>query len=216
MGREHHPGASTEESAMQDVCVAFKAHMGWVNAVAVSCDGPAVTVHDVRRLDLVGKVDRETAEPYHVAGGWHGLERTPRPADPEAVIRRGRRGQVRAAVRVLDGYRDELEAAELRWRRAVVLTGRGWLGHELEDILGSHAHIHVYEGEAIRDAVRQALAALDVEFVEQDEKSVADTAAERLGVADADAALKEARPSGVASWRREDRCLALGAWLHRS
>jgi len=203
------------ELLVDEVCVAFKAHLGWVNAVAVACGARAVDCRDARRLTLVAGTDRETAEPYHVAGGWDGLEQRPRPADPLGIIRRGRQRQVRAARRVLGGYADTLEGAGLRWTRAVVLTGRGWLGHDLEDILSSHAHIHVYEGEAIRDATRQALKALGKAFVEQDEKSTLAAAADLLGAADPDALLKERRPPAVSTWRKEERLLALAAWLHR-
>lgn len=200
---------------MDDVCVAFKAHLGWVNAVAVACGAEGVDCLDARRLDLVAGSDRETAEPYHVAGGWQGLAQHPRPADPAGIIRRGRQRQVGAARRVLEVYRGELAGAGLCWARAVVLVGRGWLGHDLEDILSSHAHIHVYEGEAIRDATRQALAGLGIAFFEQDEKSTLAAAGEALGVANPDAVLKDRRPSAVAAWRKEERLLALAVWLHR-
>lgn len=201
---------------MTEVCVAFKAHLGWVNAVAVAGNTGTVDCRDARRLTLVDDADREAAEPYHVAGGWHGLEQRPRPADPAGIIRRGRRRQVRAARRVLDHYRAELEAVGLNWRRAVVLTGRGWMGHDLEDILSSHAHIHVYEGEAIRDATRRALVALGIGYVEQDEKSTLVTVARDLAVADPDAWLRARRPDSVGAWRKEERLLALAAWLHRA
>ena len=203
------------ETLVDGVCVAFKAHLGWVNAVAVACGAEAVDCRDARRLDLVAGRDRETAEPYHVAGGWQGLDQHPRPADPAGIIRRGRQRQARAARRVLEGFRGELNGAGLRWTRAVVLVGRGWLGHDLEDILSSHAHIHVYEGEAIRDATRHALTGLGIAFVEQDEKSTLAAAADALGVADPDAMLKDHRPAAVTAWRKEERLLALAAWLHR-
>jgi len=202
------------EGPVDEVCVAFKAHLGWVNAVAVASGARAVDCRDARRLVLVAG-DREVTEPYHVAGGWDGLEQHPRPADPLGIIRRGRQRQVRAARRVIEEYRGQLEAAGLRWTRAVVLIGRGWLGHDLEEILSSHAHIHVYEGEAIRDATRQALKALGLAFVEQDEKSTLDEAAGLLGVANPDALLKDRRPAAVGAWRKEERLLALAAWLHR-
>jgi hypothetical protein len=35
-----------------------------------------------------------------------------------------------------------------------------------------------------------------------------------LRVQDPDALLKSSRPAGIAAWRKEERLLALGAWLH--
>jgi len=55
---------------MDDVCVAFKVHLGWVNAVAVGVDADTPAVLHVERVQLFGSGDREVLEPYHVAGGW--------------------------------------------------------------------------------------------------------------------------------------------------
>jgi hypothetical protein len=196
------------------VCVAFKAHLGWVNAVAVLARRSRPTPVHAERIDLFSADDREAVEPYHVAGGWHGLDQGPRPENPEAVIRRGRAKQAAAAVERLARLKGDLDAAGLDWQRAVVLTARGWLG-DLEHILGSHAHIHVAEGEAIRDATRAALADLQILSTDQDEKSIAELAGKRLRVDDCDAMMKELRPVGIRSWRKEERSIALGAWLHR-
>jgi hypothetical protein len=198
-----------------DVCVAFKAHLGWVNAVAVMINSQTPTPCHAERLDLFKTKDREAVEPYHVAGGWHGLKQSPRPKDPEGVIRRGREKQAAAALVRLGDFGAELAARELDWQRAVMLTARGRLG-DLENTLGSHAHIHIAEGEAIRDATRTALAALDIPCIDQDEKSILETASERLQVDDCDELMKGLRPDEVKSWRKEERLIALGAWLHRS
>lgn len=199
---------------MEQVCVAFKAHLGWVNTVAVRRGAAEPDGIAVARLELGADGDRETAEPYHVAGGWQGLERVAPPADPAAVVRRGRRRQVRAATRALTAHREALASAGRSWTRAVLLTTRGLsIADDLAHALDSHAHIHVAEGEAIRDATRQALAALHVDFVEQDEKSVLAAAATALRRADPDAWLKGARPEGTRTWRKEERLLALAAWL---
>lgn len=198
---------------MRDVCVAIKAHQGWVNTVAVLLDaGEPLALH-VQRVELVDGSDRETLEPYHVAGGWSGLTRVPAPANPAAVVRRGRRKQTLAARASQLGFHKTLEGQGLAWRRAVVLTSRGRLG-DLDHILGSHAHIHVAEGEAIRAATRAALRQLDIDSVDQDEKSIAAEARGLLDGRDADQVIKALRPAGAPSWAREERTLALGAWLH--
>lgn len=201
---------------MTPVCVAFKAHMGWVNAVAVSLAAAEPEPLLAERVDLFKAQGREVVEPYHVAGGWDGLERVPQPADPAKVIAAGRKKQVTATKKRLRAFRKSLQAAGLDWQQAVVLVGRGWLGHTMDEILAHHSHIHVYEGEAVRDATRAALDAMDVPWLEQDEKSVPDLAAERLRVRDADAFMKPLRPAGVRSWTKEERLLGLAGWLGTS
>jgi hypothetical protein len=200
---------------MTPVCVAFKAHQGWVNAVAVVRDAALPTPVRADRIDLFDGSDREATEPYHVAGGWHGLDRAPRPQNSAAVIERGRRKQLAAAKRRLLAYREVLASAHLQWCRGVVLTSRGRLSGDLEHILGSHAHIHIAEGEAIRDATRAALRALRMSYVDQDEKSVLETATKMLPRRDCDAYMKARKPAVASAWRAEERLIALAAWLNR-
>jgi hypothetical protein len=199
---------------METVCVAFKAHLGWLNAVAVRSRARRPTPLLAVRLELFDGADREALEPYHVAGGWDGLSRVAPPSDPAALIRRGRARQARAAERRLGAFAEELTAEGLAWQRAVVLTGRGRLG-DLEQILSSHALIHVAEGEAVRDAVRTALTALGIDHLDQDEKEIPSAAAARLALADPDGLLRSARPDVAHAWSKEERLLALGAWLNR-
>lgn len=199
---------------MEPVCLAFKAHLGWINSVAVRSHSDAPVPVLVRRITLFDAMDREATEPYHVAGGWQGLEQGTRPPDPEDVIRRGCEKQAAAAIEHLSRLKAGLEDLSLDWRRGVMLTARGRLG-DLEHVLRSHAHIHLAEGEAIRDATRAALTALEIPWVNQDEKSIPVIAAEQLCVTDCDALMRSVRPQGVASWRKEERLIALGAWLHR-
>ncbi|MGE0623861.1 MAG: hypothetical protein AB7I04_25390 [Pseudomonadales bacterium] len=201
---------------MTAVCIAFKAHMGWLNAVAVAMSSSKPRPLRVERVDLFKGQGREVVEPYHVAGGWDGLERVPPPPDPGKVVAAGRKRQMAATKKNLRAFRKSLEAEALDWQRAVVLIGRGWLGHTLDEILAHHSHIHVYEGEAVRDATRAALDAIGIPWVEQDEKSVTALAAEALRVRDADAFMKPLRPDGVRSWTKEERLVGLAAWMRRS
>lgn len=202
---------------MEAVCVAFKAHQGWVNSVAVLIKSDAPRPVLTRRIDLIDSADRSVAEPYHVAGGWDGLTRVPRPTDPVDVIAAGRRQQVASARRALRKMATTIENLDLQWVRAVVLTGRGALGDDLENILRSHAQIHIAEGEAIRDATRTAIAALDIRCIDQDEKNILAAAARewRCSPAACDERMKAARPATASSWRKEERLVALGAWLNR-
>jgi hypothetical protein len=200
---------------MTRVCVGFKAHLGWINAVAIDMQSATPRPLDVRRVELFDDAERSVREPYHVAGGWDGLSQGPRPDDPSGIIRAGRRRQATAAKFRLRTLRSDLHGAGLRWERAVMLTGRGRIG-DLEHILASHAHIHVAEGEAIRDATRKAFRSLGIDLVDQDEKVILEVAGEQLEQKDCDAWLKAQRPPGFATWRREERLIALGAWLNRS
>lgn len=199
---------------MIPVCVAFKAHLGWVNTVAVRIDSDSPRPVRAERLELFEGEDRDLREPYHIAGGWDGLERVPRPENPAAVIRRALQRQARSTKSRLSAFAESLLAEELQWSRAVVLTGRGWLG-DLEHILGSHAHIHVAEGEAVRSATRAALDALNIARVDQDEKSTLSESERILDCEDCDRLLKDLRPAAVKSWTKEERLIALAAWLHR-
>lgn len=202
---------------MRPACVAFKAHLGWVNAVAVRADTGDPVPIAAQRLDLLEEDDRGLSEPYHVAGGWLGLEQVPRPSDPAAVVARGRERQVVAAKERLQSYAADLASAGFELAKAVVLTTRGIPMDDLEHAIGSHAHIHVAEGEAIRDATRAALDSLGFGFAEQDEKSVLGAAGELLGrdAAACDEMMKPLKPEGTKSWRKEERLIALAAWLNR-
>ena len=111
--------------------------------------------------------------------------------------------------------REERAGQSLSWQRAVMLTTRAWLGHDLEGILSSHSHIHVYEGEAIRDATRAALAHLGIPCADQDEKSILEAANVELAISNADDYMKPRRPADTRSWSKEERLTALGAWLNR-
>ena len=202
---------------MEAVCVAFKAHMGWINAVVVQVKADSPKPLLAQRIDLVEGEDREVVEPYHVAGGWQGLKSSRRPDDPEAIIRRGTARQISLATERLKLYAKMLSQQELQWTQAVVLTGRGRTGDDLEHILGAHAHIHVAEGEAIRNATRRALDSLSISFINQDEKSILPAASVKMAcsIDDCDNFMKTVKPPNTRSWRKEERTIALGAWLNR-
>lgn len=199
---------------MKPICVAFKAHLGWVNAVGVRAEADEPSPVFAERVELLGTANREILEPYHVAGGWHGLEKGLRPDNPAEIIRRGREQQADSALDRLAMFRGTIEQ-RFRWQSAVMLTSRGRLG-DMEHMLRSHAQIHVAEGESIRDATRAALDELGIPCTNLDEKSILGEAAIQLGVEDCDAFMKERRPKETGSWRKEERVIALGAWLGRN
>jgi hypothetical protein len=196
------------------VNVGFKAHMGWVAAVAVNTDSSSPNPLYTRRIDLVTDQDRCVREPYHVAGGWDGLEQVPRPDNPAEIVAHGLKLQTEAATLRLEEFRSELTAIGLEWSAAVILTTRGYEGG-LHHSLDSHAHIHVAEGSAIRDATRIAVDKLGIARIEQDEKSSMQqsSALLRLSVAELDAQLKKDRPVDTRSWTKEHRTIAAATWL---
>lgn len=200
---------------MVSVCIGFKAHLGWLNIVAVEIGQLEPVPVLVRRLDLFEGADRETLEPYHVAGGWDGLTRGTRPKNPAAIIKRARKKQDKAAASVFTVLREEIKEADLQWNKAVVLTGRG-IVHSLEGSINDHAHVHVAEGEAMREAARFGIDQLGVPRVDQDEKSVLPDAAKRQGTSpeDLDVAMKGLKPEGTRNWAKEERLIALAAFLH--
>ena len=193
--------------------VAFKAHLGWVNAVGIASDDDDPGARFVKRIELFEGAPREAVEPYHVAGGWQGLEQVEPPDNPAEIVARGKALQLEAATRVLGELDDRLDGSlEL----GVVLTGRG-INVGLEHDLDSHAHIHVAEGRAVREAIRGALDQLDVAWVDYDEKSILGAAAATRGEQEkaTDAVWRENKPATTRKWAKEERLLAMAAWLNR-
>ena len=199
---------------MAAVAIAFKAHLGWLAAVGVEGRSAQPQPLFSCRVSLFDDAPRKVREPYHVAGGWDGLNRVAPHANPRALIERAVQAQAAAAESRLQLLRREQAATGFVWRRAVILVGRG-IKHELEDAIASHAHIHVAEGDAVRDATRVALQRLGVQCVDMDEKSAMARAGEHLGLsaAECDVLLKDLRPQAASSWAKEYRTLAAAAWL---
>ncbi len=198
-----------------NVHIGFKAHLGWVAAVVIPVGSQTPGAIETRKLELFANEDREAREPYHIAGGWQGVERAPIPEDPDAVIRRGREKQLEAATKALRVLRGELGKNNMRWTGATVLTGCGHLGNDLKDTVAAHAHIHVAEGDAVRDALRGALKRMRISCTNQDEKGAISEATTRLNLPDGtlDKHLKTIRPHAVADWTKEHRNIAAAAWL---
>jgi hypothetical protein len=56
---------------------------------------------------------------------------------------------------------------------------------------------------------------MNIEQVDQDEKSTLAKAAQVLNHEDCDSLMKGLRPPGARSWAKEERLIALAAWLNR-
>ncbi len=190
-------------------------HMGWVCAGIVRVDSRGdLTIIHTARVDTCKPGDRESLEPYHVAGGFDGLTRVPAPDDPAAVIENGRRRQCAATLANFGELKQVVkEHGELT--RAGLLTGRGRLAPTLDKVLASHAQIHIAEGDSVRAAVAGALEALGVQLRRIDKKDLFTVAQEELGL-DRSEILRELSgkaPVSGGAWRQEEKLSALTGWL---
>ena len=199
---------------MTDWIIAFKAHLGWVNAVGIASTDDEPGARFVERIELFDGAPREAIEPYHLAGGWQGLTQVAAPDNPAEIVARGRKMQVEAATDVLGALRNRLDGT---FKLGVILEGRG-INVGLEHDLDSHAHIHVAEGRAVREAIRGALDQLGIDWLDYDEKSIlgATAATRREDESTTDTNWKQAKPATTRKWAKEERLLAMAAWLNRA
>ncbi len=200
---------------MRRAAIGISAHLGWAATatVVLGRSGPQVLRSD--RLEIARPGDRQALEPFHVAGGFHGLDRVPRPADPKRSLAQGLRRQRRTTTRVLGKLAQELEAGGYRLAFAGLLTSRGRAAEDLEKAIGSHTQIHIEEGLAVRESFRLALVGLGAEVVPLDSKSLWADAPEALGLSASDirSRLRAQRPLNEGAWRKEEQSAALAAWL---
>jgi hypothetical protein len=199
---------------MTKAAIGFRVHMGWAAAVGIALEGGAPRLVHSSIIETAEEGDNIAKEPYHQAAGYHGLERGARPPDPEAIIARGRKTQTKLAAKAISALAAEFKAQRLTLMAGAVLATRSWLGHDLEGILGDHAHIHVYEGEAVRDAVRFALKANKIPAREFDQKSLYAEGAKTLKRAEPKLkAQLTALGAGRKPWTQDQKLAALAAWL---
>jgi len=196
--------------------IGIVAHMGWVTTATLAVESrDSIRVIRTDRIETANPEDREAFEPYHVAGGFHGLSREPRPSDPQAVVRRGLAKQRRRTVSNFARLNKTLTARGCPLTHAGLLVGRGRMPESLEKVLAAHTQIHIAEGIAVRAAVARALQSLDVAIEEIDRKSLVSSASAALGIPEARAAanLKRLAPEETGAWRAEERLAALAAWV---
>jgi hypothetical protein len=199
---------------MRRAALGISAHLGWASSAAVVVRKAGVQVVRTDRLEIVAPGDRAAREPYHVAGGFDGLERVPRPRDPEAGLQRGLSRQRRLAMQAIRRLFAALEAEGHRVAFAGLLVSRGRRAPSFERAVASHTQIHIEEGVAIRESIRAALEACGARVRELDQKSLWADGASRLQVPESAlaATLAQARP-GQGAWRKEEQSAALAAWL---
>jgi hypothetical protein len=199
---------------MRRAAIGVSAHLGWAASAAVVVGKSGVRVLRTDRLEIAGPSDRAAREPYHVAGGFEGLDRVPRSADPEASLQQGLSRQRRLAKRAVRQLSSALESAGYRVAFAGILVGRGRQASSLERAVGSHTQIHIEEGIAIRESIRIALEACGARVRKLDQKRLWQDGASQLRVSESSlaATLDQLRPRHGA-WRKEERSAALAAWL---
>ena len=196
------------------VALGVAAHMGWAAVAVVARGGRAIRVLRTERIDTADPGDREAIEPYHVAAGFDGLERVPRPSDAAAILKRGlakQRRHTRAGFRKLCR---ELRDAGHDVTNAAILSGRGRMAASLDNVLASHAQTHIAEGVAVRESIATVLVELGLTVEPIDKQSLYDRAARILGIGrdEIAAALKAARPENLGPWRQDQKLAALAAW----
>jgi hypothetical protein len=200
---------------MRRAAIGISAHLGWAATATVTVARPGLRVLRTDRLEIAGPEDRAAREPYHVAGGFEGLERVPRPAHPEAGLKRGLQSQRRSTRRAVGATEAALAAVGHRIAFAGILISRGRPAASFEQAIGSHTQIHIEEGIAVRESFRLALTRSGNRVELLDQKTIGSTASRELGrpAEDLLAQLSALRPDNGGSWRKEEKTAALAAWV---
>jgi hypothetical protein len=193
----------------------ISAHLGWAVATTIVPSQSGVRILRTHRLEIAKPDDRATREPYHVAGGFEGLERVPRPSNPRRSLERGLQRQRRSAARVVEKLASALAADGFRLAVAGLLVGRGRSASSFEQAIGSHTQIHIEEGLAVRESLRLALAGVGARVLPIDQKDLWARAGEELGRSEAAllSDLRAVRPENGGPWRKEEQSAALAAWV---
>lgn len=200
---------------MRRAAIGISAHLGWAATSTVAVGKQGLRVLRTDRLETSPPNDRSAKEPYHVAGGFDGLARVPRPSDPGAALERGLRAQRRETRRVVAALERDLAAAGHRIAFVAILVSRGRAAASFEQAVGSHTQVHIEEGIAVRESFRRALGDGDRRIDDLDQKTIWATAARELGRREDAllAALSKLRPDDGGPWRKEEKTAALAAWV---
>jgi len=160
--------------------------------------------------------DRLSLEPFHVAAEFKRAPQGGASVEAADAVAEGRKRQDRLAANGLRAIVRALEEARCKPAVAGLLVNRaGWITDLLDYSLSWPEHLPVAEGLAVRDALRFALKACRVRYVELDEKSLPDLAAQTLDMSSMaiDARLKALGAAVGRPWRKEQKLAALSAWF---
>lgn len=196
------------------LAIGVSAHLGWAATAILRVRSGLPQVLHTERIETAVATDRESQEPYHVAGGFEGLSRVPVPANPEAVLSRGLGKQQRCAARSLEALLSGI-AGGGRFAFAGILVSRGRKAPSFAKAVGSHVQIHIEEGIAVRASIAQALTALGARVHEIDQKTALSMASAELHRSEKAlmAELDALRPASGGAWRKEEKLAAVVAWL---
>jgi len=185
---------------MRPAAIGISAHLGWAATATVSVGRSGVRILRTDRLEIGSPDDRAIREPFHVAAGFDGLARVPRPPAAERGLRR--------ALEALAAEGCALSLGGL-------LVGRGRSAASFEKAVASHTQVHVEEGIAVRESLRTALEALGARVVPVDQKVLWAEASRVLGRSEEALldALRAMPPRNGGTWRKEEQSAALAAWL---
>ncbi len=200
---------------MRRAAIGVSAHLGWAAVSTIAVGARGVRVLRTDRLEIAKPGDREACEPYHVAGGFHGLARVPRPPQPERRLAKMLDRQRELARRCVEALSEELATSGHRIAFAGLLVGRGRASGSFEQAVGSHTQIHIEEGLAVRASLRGALEALGACVEPLDQKTLGTLAHEALGRTETAlrSELRAERPGNDGPWRKEEQSAALAAWI---
>ena len=193
------------------VTLGFSTHLGWVCVTAVRSRQREIAGVRTFRLETSPPGIREALEPYHVAGGFDGLQRVPPPADPAVSVARGLDKQQRTTAKNLKLLIRALEDWGVGVCAAGLFVGRGRQAPTLEKILASHTQIHVAEGNAVRNSVRQACRNLHIPVLSIDKRLLFDVVQQYLELDESSAMnlLTQVKPDNAGGWRKEEKLCTL-------
>ncbi len=192
----------------------ISSHLGWAAVSAVLSSGGRIESVRTFRIVTANEGDRSALEPYHVAGGFQGLQRVEPPASPASAVARGIQRQRRKTLSSLG----ELIGSLQDWpvlSVAALFTGRGRIAPSLEQALASHTQIHIAEGNAVRESISRSCEALKIAVVKQDRRDFSDHFQRSFGVDErkALAGLNNQTIDNGGVWRKEEKLCALLALL---
>lgn len=186
-------------------------HMGWFCCAVVELTRKNdIKVLRTGRVETHEPGDLQSMEPYHVAGGWRGLERVPVPGDPEEIVKSGTATQRECAYKNLKAFLRGVQNPAA----AAILVGRGRRATNLDQALNSHAQIHMAEAHAVCDAIDAALQKMKIPVRHLDRKTLYDHTLEELGCSKEELmTLLKRRTPETGPWRQEEKQSAIAAWL---
>jgi len=186
----------------------FRAHSGWVAAVALGGSPRSPQVIDRRRLALIESGSPGGVQPYHVA-------RTMDLPKAEEFIQ-----AVIAAIdrSALVAVREFAEAINVKGHAVAccgIVLASGRALPSLEATLRSHAMVHTAEGELYRAAIAAAAKNLNWRRVGVPERDLYKFAAKHLRIPEPKLKLRitEMGRAIGSPWSADEKCATLVAWL---